>query len=134
MPGTFALARFALHVRVCPDDLCIVQDDESSAGEPRTCGCARPRWCALFTTRVLAFALGPFPGRASNYVFEPVQRPALFARWSSAICARAAATSSALVFACPASPQPPSIASVSSTQVRSESDASLAAAAIRSVN
>ncbi len=53
---------------------------------------------------------------------------------SSAIWARAALTSSALVFACPARPHPPSGASVSSTQVRSARVGSPAAAATTSVS
>src|SRR5438270_424209 len=77
--------------------------------------------------------------RAPSLHFEnpslfAVHPPDVFALWSSAICARAASTSSALVLACPASPHPPSTASVSSTQVRFVSDASPAAAATRSVN
>src|SRR5262249_46781575 len=50
------------------------------------------------------------------------------------ICARAAATNSALLFALPQSPQPRSTASVSSTHVRSLRESSPAAAAISSVN
>ena len=48
---------------------------------------------------------------------------------SWAICARAAATSSSFVLACPARPHPPSGASVRSTQVRSVRDGSPAAPA-----
>jgi len=59
--------------------------------------------------------------------------PEALAHRSSAICERAASMSSALVLACPASPHPPSTASVSSTQVRSDSDASPLASAINSV-
>src|SRR5205807_6469731 len=62
------------------------------------------------------------------------QPPAPFAFCSSAICARAASTSSALVLACPARPHPPSIASVRRTQVLAVNEKSPAAAATRSVN
>ena len=55
------------------------------------------------------------------------QPPAPFAFCSSAICARAASTSSGLVLACPASPHPPSIASVRSTHVLALNEGSPAA-------
>ena len=52
----------------------------------------------------------------------------------SAIWARAAATSSSLVFACPSRPHPPGTASVSNTHVRRDRPSSSAACAMSSVN
>ena len=95
----------------------------SSRSRPATSsgGLRRPRSEVRLVVRDTHTRLPPCPrgaGRAPASVCVARGQSAGRAAVSSAICARAAVTSSSLVFAWPSRPQPPGTASVSSTQVR----------------
>ncbi len=109
-----------------------ISNDLAREGEPDPC-----LGRVLSTLNLLLPVMGSAHQMVWRRLLAPsawAQPPAPFAFCSSAICARAASTSSALVLACPARPHPPSIASVRSTQVLAVSEGSPAAAATRSVN